>query len=311
MRLLIYFPILEDGLLQHILDAAEGFDVEIAGTPEEAQDLLPGAEILFGMFPPELFACRDESLKWIQSFSAGMDNFLYPEAVESDVIVTGASGCYGAAAADSAFGLLLAFTRGLVTRLRADSKSKTGLLELEGLTLGVLGLGGMGREMAKRGKGFGMRVIAIDPVARDDCEHVDLLVEPEEIDSVIPELDALMSACALTPQSRHIINEPRLRAMKPSAYIVNVSRGPIIDEQALTKALKEDWIAGAGLDVTEIEPVSEDSELRQMDNVILTFHSAGGSQNRQKKFIELFCRNLKRYRDGESLLNIVNKKRGF
>jgi phosphoglycerate dehydrogenase-like enzyme len=311
MCLLIYFPSLEDDLLQQIFAAAEGLDVEIAGTLEEAQELLPGSEILFGLFPPELFACRDESLKWIQSFSAGMDNFLYPEAIESDVIVTGASGCYGAAAADSAFALLLAFTRGLVTHLRSGSKSKTGLLELEGLTLGVLGLGGMGKEMAKRGKGFGMRVIAIDPVAKEDCEHVDLLVRPEEIDSVMPELDALMSACALTPHSRHIINEARLRAMKPSAYLVNVSRGPIIDGQALIKALKEDWIAGAGLDVTEIEPLPEDSELRQMDNVILTFHSAGGSQNRQKKYIELFCQNLKRYRKGEPLLNIVDKKRGF
>ena len=313
MKLLIHFPHLEEPLLNRILEAAQGLETVIAQTEEEAKKELPGSTILFGFFPPEVFACRDESLKWIQSHSAGMDSFLFQEVNESDVIVTGASGCYGAATADSSFGMLLAFTRGLIDPIRQPgSRTRRGpLLELEGLTLGILGLGGMGREMAKRGKGFGMHVVGIDPVISEAPEDVDELIRPEEFDSIIPRLDVLMRACALTPQSRHIINEERLRMMTPTAYVFNVSRGPIIDEQAIIRALKEDWIAGAGLDVYDVEPLPEDSELHSLDNVILTHHVAGASQNRQRKFIDVFLENLRRFRNGEELTNLVNKERGF
>lgn len=311
MKLLLNYSVLEKPLIDRILQSATEMEVVIANSKEEALELMPGTDILFGHFPADLFARRNR-LKWIQSFSAGMDNFLFPEVIESEVIVTGASGCYGGAAADTAFGLLLAFARGIYWRLRQPGVPiPFRLLELEGLTLGVLGLGGIGREMVQRGRGFQMQIIGIDPVASEAPEGVHELVRPELLDEVMPRLDVLMSACALTPQSFHIINESRLRRMKPSAYVINISRGPIIDEAALLRALREGWIAGAGLDVTEVEPLPADSELRRLDNVILTHHSAGSSQNRNRNLVDVFCENLRRYKRGQPLINVVEKKRGY
>ncbi|MBI2192332.1 MAG: D-2-hydroxyacid dehydrogenase [Planctomycetes bacterium] len=312
MKILIYYPVIDELLFEQIREAAAGCDLVIARTLEEAQTMIHGAEVLFGHFPAELFAQR-KGLRWIQSYSAGMDNFLYPAVIESDVIVTGASGCYGAAAADSAFAMLLAFTRGLVTRLRSvdGNERPARLVELEGMNLGILGLGGIGREMARRGRAFGMRVLGIDPVARDPLENVDRLFRPEQLDEILGGLDVLMSACALTPQSYHILDETRLRRMKPLAYLINISRGPIIDEAALLRVLDGGHLAGVGLDVTEVEPLPADSRLRQIRRVLLTHHTAGASQSRNPKLVQVFCENLGRYQRDEPLINLVDKKRGY
>ena len=306
---------LDERLRQLICDAA-GDENTVVFTRSQEEIIKTGgdAQVYFGYCCEETLPYLTR-LKWIQSHSAGMDAQLYPALKNSDVILTNVAGVYASHAAEHAFALLLGLTRDIkgasVNHTQHEWRKPNELIEIGGLTLGIIGLGGFGIHMAKRGGGFDMRVIAVDPYRKDKPDFVDELMPIDCLPELMRRSDVVMIACPLTEETYHLINADNLALMKPTAYLINVARGMIVDERALIEVLKAEKIAGAGLDVTEVEPLPKDSPLWDMDSVLLTPHTAGRSQHRVRRAVEFFCENLKRHLNGEPLENIVDKQLGF
>ena len=314
MRILIYHNFTE-AQLEALRQVAPGHEVVQASNEEEASDLVPDAEVLMGSFPPPVFAAAKQ-LKWIQSFSAGLDAFLYPEVIDSDVVLSNMAGIYASQGGEHAWALLLALTRNLHTFMHNQDNGvweSREVVELRGGTLGVIGLGGFGLETAKRSLGYDMTIIAIDTVRTEAPDYVSELrpATRENLFDLLERSDVVSIGCPLTEETYHLISQEELAAMKKSAYLLNVTRGGIIDEPALADALKQGEIAGAGLDVCEKEPLAADSPLWNAPNLILTPHRAGFSQHRVRMVGEFACENLGRYLRGEELRNIVVKSRGY
>ena len=314
MKIVVYDR-LEEDLQQMIQKAADGYTVVFPESEEALKGTGFDAEIFYGFCHERIFQFLP-SLKWIQSSSAGMDNHLYPALRDSQVLLTNAAGLYGSHVADQGFALLLGLTRGIQHFVRnQDQKvwggSKSPMVEIGGLTIGIIGMGGIGQYMASRAKGFDMFVISVDAYRNDRPNLVDELMSIEQLPDLMCRSDVVMIACPLTDETRGLINAENLDQMKPTAYLINVARGPIVDEAALIDVLQRRKIAGAGLDVTETEPLSQESPLWELDNVILTPHAAGGSQHRPRRTVEFFCQNLKKYFNKESLENLVDKRLGF
>jgi len=317
MKILIHFDFSEDQVqaFRRLARSYGDHEVLCARSEEEAVAMAPEIEVLMGHFPPSVCAAAP-NLRWAQSFSAGMDSFLFPEIVARDVVVTNASGLYASQGGEHAWALLLALSRGISECVRSQERRewKGGpTIELAGSTMGIIGLGGFGTETAKRAAGYGMTILALDPVRRDRPEGVAELKPPtrENLHDLLRRSDAVVIACPRTPETYHLIGPEEFALMKETAYLVNVSRGGIIDEIALVEALENGRIAGAGLDVCEQEPLPPDSPLWDAPNLILTPHRAGSSQHRPRRQCEFFCQQLERYLKGEELLNVVDKQRGF
>jgi phosphoglycerate dehydrogenase-like enzyme len=314
MKVLVYYPFTPEQI-DGLRAVAAGAEVLHVTTEVEAARLAPEATALLGHFPPAVFAAA-RRLRWIQSFSAGVDNFLYPAVIESDVVVTNMAGVYASHGAEHAWALLLALARGLPHFLRAQAGRewrRAPVVELSGGTMGIIGLGGFGCEIARRAAGYDMTVLALDPVRTDPPEGVAELRPPtrEALLDLLARSDAVMIACPKTPATLHLIGAAELRVMKPTAFLVCVTRGGIVDEAALVGALRNGELAGAGLDVFEREPLPPESPLWDLENVILTTHVAGTSQHRPQRTFEFFRENLRRYVSGDPLLNVVDKHRGF
>lgn len=318
MKILVHFPFDAPQLeaLRQLARQHGGHEVLCAATDEEALRFAPQIQVLLGHFLPSVCTAAPQ-LRWIQSFSAGMDKFLFPEIVaREEVVVTNMAGLYASQGGEHAWAMLLALTRGLVRAVHAkDQREWKGgpVVELTGSTMGIIGMGGFGLEILKRARGYHLEILALDPVRREKPEGVAELKPPtrENLHDLLRRSDAVMIACPLIPETYHLIGPEELACMKPAAYLINVTRGGIIDEPALALALERGQLAGAGLDVCEKEPLPPDSPLWQAPNLILTPHQAGASQHRPRKTFEFFCENLRRYLTGEKLLNIVDKKRGF
>ncbi|MFH1568997.1 MAG: D-2-hydroxyacid dehydrogenase [Gemmatimonadota bacterium] len=317
MKVLAYFPFSEERLSQLSTLAARCGDhvVVTARTEEEAVAMAPGCEALLGYFTPAVCAAAPQ-LKWIQSFSAGMDKFLFPEIVERDVVITNMAGKYASQGGEHAWALLLGLSRGIATAARRQERRQwrgAAATELAGGTLGIIGLGGFGRETARRAQGYSMTVLALDPACGEPPAEVEAVRAPtrQNLLDLLRQADAVVVACPLTAQTHHLIGREELAAMKPTAYLVSVSRGGIIDEAALAAALAAGQIAGAGLDVCEVEPLPADSPLWECANLILTPHQAGASQHRERVTFEFFAANLERYLRGQPLLNVIDKQRGY
>ncbi|MBI4530551.1 MAG: D-2-hydroxyacid dehydrogenase [Candidatus Latescibacteria bacterium] len=318
MKLLIWYTGLADDLIQQIREVAATGQVEVvtATGEEEAVQMVTGVEILFGRSSRKVVQCG-EQLRWIQPFSAGMDGWIYPETIERGIVITNAAGVFAIHVAEHAFALLLSLTRGISSFVRNQlehtwgGRHGTRIVEVSGGTLGIIGLGGIGTAIAQRGKAFEMRVLAIDPVRTGKPPFVDELWKPHHLDDFLGESDVVMIAAPHTAETDKLIGKKQFSMMKRTSYLVNISRGKIVDQAALIEALKAGWIAGAGLDVCEEEPLPPESELWEMENVVITPHAAGGSQRRHKRMVDFFCENLKRYLNGEPLLNVVDQKRGF
>ena len=319
MKILIYLSMVDN--FRHLIrDAAGDNTVVFANSSEDF--LLEGtdAEVFCGNCSETEFQ-HLPNVKWMQFATAGMDAFLYPALRNSDVIVTNGAGLYGPEGAEHAFALLLSLTRGIhhcarnQTHPPADSPAiqcgRSWGIEINGWTLGVIGVGGFGINMARIGKGFNMHVIAVDAYRTDKPDTVDELAPMDGLSDLMRRADVVMTACPLTEGTYHLINAENLALMKPTAYLINVTRGGVIDESALIEVLKAGKIAGAGLDVVEVEPLADDSPLRDMDHVAITPHWAGTSQQSPQRFVTFFCENLKRYINGKPLKNIVDRQLGF
>ena len=299
-----------------IVDAAGvGNEVVFLESRDELAEHGPQADVYYG-YVTERSCAALPNVKWVHTWSAGVDKHLFPFFADTDVILTNGARSFGPQVADHSFALLLALARGLhVFMARKPQKTWEGarpqISDIQGFTLCVIGMGGIGTHIADRAKGISMYVIGVDAYRTDKPDTVDELLPISGLKDAMSRADAVLVSCPLTPETRGLVDADKLRAMKPTAYFVNCARGPIVDEAALIEILQEGRIAGAGLDVTEVEPLPEDSPLCNLPNVILTPHAASQSQNRLGRLIELFAENLTRYVAGEPLLNVVRKDLGF
>lgn len=295
-------------------------EVDLCGTEEEFRDHLSTAEVIFG-------SCHGSDLvyapglKWIQLSIAGLDT-LDQGLRETSIVITNYAGAFAPGIAETTFGLLLCLTRGLsryyVPQFLRHEWKPVGTakspdhVEIAGRTMGIVGMGGIGKAIARTAhNGFGMRVIATDVQTNDRPEYIAELHPPSWFENMVPQADVLVAAAPLTPETRGMFNESVFRRMKRNAYFLAVSRGPLFDDLALVKALRENWIAGAGLDVFPEEPPPPDHPIFDCPNVVMSMHTSGWGPDRQVRLIELFCENLRRYASGQKLLNVVNKQLGF
>ena len=303
--------------LERIEAVAEGIDASAAGTAEEAMARAPDAEVLqAGRWSEELRQVA-RRLKWVQSGGAGVERFMTPGFIASPVILTNAQGVYAVPIADHVMAFMLHFSRRFNDMLRKqaahewESWDRRSSDELNGKTLGIVGLGAIGSELARRAKAFGMRVIATRRRPGSPSPHADQVRGPDEMAWLLRGSDFVALCSALTHETRHLIGEQELKLMKRTAFVINIGRGGLIDEQALIVALKAEEIAGAGLDVFEHEPLPADSPLWDMPNVMITPHDAGSSPHSRERFMALFLENLRRYVASEPLLNVVDKRAGY
>ncbi len=282
---------------------------------QRADELTSKTEVVFGRLP---FARYRElpNLRWVQQDFAGTDWLLnFPDLIEKDFILTNASGVHAIPIAEHILAMMLALARDFPYSFQKQRNHQWGrrgqVIELEGTTLGVIGLGKIGEKTAEKAKGLNMKVLATRRNPERSSPYVDRMYGTEGLMELLSQSDWVVIAAPMTPETRGMIGEKELRSMKKSAHIINIARGSIIQEKVLIKALQEGWIAGAGLDVFEKEPLPEDSPLWDMENVIITGHFAGSTPFYFDRVLEIFLENLRRYRSGEPLINVVDKQRGY
>ncbi|MFW6055711.1 MAG: D-2-hydroxyacid dehydrogenase [Chloroflexota bacterium] len=283
---------------------------------KELDEILGVAEVVYALKLPERLLDRAPRLRWIQTISTGVDKILTRELAESRVTVTNMSGIHEMTIAEYVLMVMLMFVKQMPRSFyqQIEGRWKWYPVDvLEGKTVGIVGLGRIGREVARVCKLFNMRVVAThrSAVEGETADRVDTVYPLARLHNLLGETDFVVLALPLTAESAGLVGEPELRAMKPSARIINVARGEIIDEPVLVRALQEGWIAGAGLDVYTDEPLSPDSPLRHMENVVFTPHVAGDLERYDMMAAAFFAQNLRRYLDDEPLLNVVDKTRGY
>ena len=301
--------------LNKIQAVSEDLDIVVPQTVEETQSEIRDTEIVFGDFSPEMFAeARD--LRWVQSIGSGIDGVLFDDFVESDVTLTSAKGTVGIHLADHAWALILALTRGIHTALREKTwrvrmSMRANSWELAGMTMGVFGLGGTGVEVARRAQGFGMRTLALDSEQVNKPSFVEEVWPLDRFYDLLEASDIVVICLPLTDETRCVFNAKAFSRMRNHALLINVTRGDIVDGSSLLAALENGVIGGAGLDTSPGEPLTDDHPLWNMDNVVITPHTAGGSPVRVARIVDVFCDNLKRYLEGRPLTGVIDKHKGY
>lgn len=255
-------------------------------------------------------------LKWVQTHSAGVENMPLAALRARGATLTNAKIVMGPNIADHALALLLNLTRHLNRAQSGKAKQqwdRTGynLVELSGKTAVVIGAGGIGMQIAQRAKGFGMKVIAVDPKDIPYSPVLDLAVTPDRLDEVLPRADVVFISAPHTPQSERMMGPRQFDLLKKGSYFVAVSRGKIYDTGALVKALDSGRLAGAGLDVTDPEPLPPGHPLWQFENTIITPHMAGQSDLMPVRRLEVFRENIRRFASGAPMLNVVDLEKGY
>ncbi|MBI4203322.1 MAG: D-2-hydroxyacid dehydrogenase [Chloroflexi bacterium] len=301
--------------VSRIRAVSEDLQVVVAPTDAEMEPHLADTEIVLGRFNRNIFE-KAKKLKLVMVESAGVDNLLYPEFVKSDITLVSGKGTVGTHLADHSWALFLALLRGVGVAIQAKSwevrrQVREAAWELGDRTLGVVGLGGTGMECARRAQGFGMRVIAVDPEDVPRPPFVSELWKTDRFYDLLEQSDVVMNCTPLTRETRGMFNLEAFRHMQRHAYFVNVTRGPIVDEAGIVQALRDKLIAGAGLDVTPVEPLPPGHPLWDMPNVIITPHASGGSPLRLDRWVDLSCENLRRYLDDRPLLSVIDKEKGY
>ena len=300
---------------QQIEAVSEQLHIIEAQNSADALRNIGDTDVVFGGFNRTLFE-NAKQLKWVQVLSAGVDGLLFPEFVQSDVVLTSAKGFVGPHLADQAWALILGLLRGIGRSVRErtwDNRMSIRLAtwELSERTLGIVGLGGTGIDVARRAQGFDMRTIAVDPETVEAPSFVHEVWQMNRFHELLAQSDVVAICAPLTPETHGMFNDAAFQAMQSHALLVNVTRGKIIDGPALLRALNNGSIGGAGLDVTPEEPLPTDSPLWDMPNVIITPHVAGGSPIRLDRTVGLFCDNLERTLVGKPLLSIIDKEKGY
>lgn len=286
------------------------------------EPILQSTEVLLcnPVMPPDLLD-RAPNLRWIQLSSAGIDRLVESPLARSDVTLTTASGIHAATISEYVIGAMIALAKGFPAAMRAKAEARWSPFwpdVLEGKTIGIVGAGNIGSRVGRVARAMGMRAIGSrrsaerrmtgrEAVATD----LDEVVPSMDLDYILSESDYVVIATPLTAETSGMIGAAQIDAMKPTASIINIARGAVIDEPALIAALKDGRIAGAVLDVFSQEPLPPESELWNLDNVIMTPHISGGMPDYMDRVVALFADNLRRYLTGEPLLNVFDPDRGY
>jgi phosphoglycerate dehydrogenase-like enzyme len=288
---------------------------------ERAAPDLRDAEVLVGwsIRPEQLREAK--RLKWIHSPAAAVHQLMFRELVESPIIVTNGRDVHGPVVAEHALALIFALAKRLPSAVRHQQKQEWAQAmiwhaeprprEVADATLLLLGLGSIGRETATRAKAMGMRVIAVREHPEQGAEGCDAVFGMRDLDEQVTGADFVVLAAPLTEKTKGIMNAERLGMMKKTSYLINVSRGPLIDDEALVTALREKRIGGAGLDVFPQEPLPSDSPYWSLENCLITPHTAALTERVWERQLVLLTDNLHRYRAGKPLRNLVDKRRGY
>ncbi len=305
--------------IKKVEEVDPGIKVYTAKSVTEANDLLPKIDIVASLgweFPKEAFV-KAENLKWIHSLSAGVDALFYPEFLESDVLLTNSRGVYDVPVAEHAFALLTSLTRGIDRFYRFQMErvwKRSTITEMDGKVMGIIGLGSIGREIAKKAKlAYNMEVIATKKRVRGNEPNVDRILPADEVDELLRVSDFVVVATALTKETEGMIGADEFKTMKDTAYIVNIARGKVIQSKAILEALNKGWIAGAGLDVTDPEPLPSKDPLYEAPNLIITPHmGAQAPQDRhEQRTVQVFTKNLRAFMDNESMPTLVDRERRY
>lgn len=295
-------------------------DLTICATREEFSAKTQDAEVVYGDIRGDTLQFA-KKLKWVQSGAAGMEG-MDDVMRNSPVVVTNYARVFAHGITETGMGMLLCLSRGIVKHYMPQFAKRqmkpVGTVksdhhvELAGRTMGIVGLGGIGTLLARRAYyGFDMKIIATDAKPIPKPDFVAELHDPSYFMEMVPRVDVLVAAAPHTRQTERMFNEKVFRSMKKTAYFLALSRGRLYDDMALAKALKEGWIAGAGLDVTPVEPPPSSHPLFDCDNVVMSAHTSGWSPDRQVRLIDLFAENVRRYVAGAPLINVVDKPRGY
>jgi phosphoglycerate dehydrogenase-like enzyme len=307
---------LDDAQRNRILTAA-GPGTVLVEAPDAARQKaeLPDTDIIFGRVSPDLYPLAKQ-LKLYQSIGAGVDSILEGDLVRDAIPLSSEKGGVGIHLAEHAIGLLLTLTRGLHVAIRTPDYGlresiRTDQRELYEQTMGVIGFGGVGREIAKRALGFGMRVRGLDIEDVAPEPGVEAILKPDQLYDLLGWSDVVAIGLPLTKATRHMFTRDLFRKMKRTAIIVNVTRGEIIYGDDLLAALNDGLIWGAGLDVTDPEPLPLEHPLWRHPRCVVTPHTAGGSPRRADRIIDTFCENLRRMRAGQPYLALIDKEKGY
>jgi phosphoglycerate dehydrogenase-like enzyme len=331
---LVIHPPVEPERLAKIAEAARPMTVVNAQDETEARAAIADADAFFGKLTPPLLAAA-RRLRWVQAPTASLEHFVFPELVDHPAVLTNMRGLFSDVIADHVFGFVLCFARnfhhyvrsqlearwvpaggheppsGFVTGPSRVSAADRAHLHLADATLGVVGLGQIGSEVARRGLAFGMRVIAVDPVQTEAPSGVAALWRLDRLPDLLGASDFVVIAAPHTPETVKLFRRGQFRQMKPTGYLINIGRGAIVDLADLVDALRAGELAGAGLDVFETEPLPKDHPLWAMSNVIITPHVAGNSPRIAERHLAVLLTNVGRFARGEPLTNVTDKSRWF
>jgi phosphoglycerate dehydrogenase-like enzyme len=300
---------------EKIRAVSKNIDLHLADDESEVSD---DAEVVIGDIDAATLQ-RLKKLKWVQVWHAGVEN-MPKEMISHPVVLTNMQRVLGPVIAETAIGLLLSLTRGLAQssipnfyqKKWAQVPKDVVLDDLYKKTILIVGMGGIGSETARRlHYGFNTRVLATDAKPMHKPDFVDELHDPSQFMKLVPEADILMSAAPLTKETKEMFNADVFAKMKPGSYFINVSRGGLVQQEALIKALKTKKIRGAGLDVTTPEPLPADHELWTCPNLVITPHNSSVADVRGQRMLALAVENVRRYSLGMPLMNVVDKEKGY
>ena len=333
MKLVLHPPV-DDARLEPIVRAAAGARVVNARCEREALREIADADAFFGTHTPALLAAAGR-LQWVQSPTASLEHYLFPALVEHRCVLTNMRGIFSDVIADHVFACVLCFARNLHVYLRQQLEARWEPVGGEAArasfaagpgqvseidrrhrhvgdcTLGIVGVGGIGAEIARRGSAFGMQVLGVDPATRAVPGVIDDVWLPDRLPELLAASDFVAIAAPHTPETEKLFRREQFRQMKRTAFLINVGRGIIVDLADLTTALEAGEIAGAALDVFEVEPLPSDHPLWRMPNVLITPHVAAASPRIADRHTETLLENVRRFVEGRELLNVVDKRRWF
>ncbi len=319
MRIVTEFRFTPDEVHQ-IITASHDVELIFCKSRDEFLEKIAEADVIYGSVDQEILA-RAKKLRWVQAGAAGVEA-MATAMKDSAVTVTNFAGTFAPAISETAIGMLVCLSRGInrwyVPQFLARKWDPMGTVksdhhvEISGRTMGIVGMGGIGQALARRAHyGFDMKILATDSRAIVKPHFVAELHDPAWLMQMVPQVDVLVGAAPHTPETDKLFGEGVFRAMKKTAYFLALSRGKLIDDLALVRALQEGWIAGAGLDVFPEEPPPSDHPIFDCPNVVMTMHTSGWGPDRQKRLIALFVENVRRFSGGLPLLNVVNKEKGY
>ena len=333
MKLVIYPPV-DQRRFEKIQRVAAEMVVVNAADDQQALNAMPRADAFFGKIDARLLE-RAGCLRWVQSPTASLEHYVFPELVEHPCVLTNMRGLFSDVIADHVFGYILCFARNLhrYIRLQGESRWKPiggesarssfaagpgqvsamdrAHLHVSDCTLGIVGFGHIGREIARRGAAFNMRVLAVDVAPGDAPAGVDAVWPASQLPRLLAQSDFVVIAAPHTPDTEGLFGAAEFQQMKATAYLINIGRGVIVQLEALNRALEQNEIAGAALDVFEIEPLPAEHPLWKRENVIITPHVAACSVHVAERHLEVLLENIRRFREGRPLTNVASKTQWF